>query len=78
MGGIFKAPAAPPPLPVIAPPVDTAAAEAEKRRLASISRKRRGRRGLIATSPRGLTGNPSRGLLELSGVASRKRTLLGE
>ncbi len=78
MGGLFKSPPTPPPLPVYTPPVDTTATDTEKRRLASIKRKRSGRRGLIATSSRGLSAGQSTGLLGLSSVTSRQRSLLGE
>jgi len=65
MGGIFSAPKPPPPAPET-----TAEDDERKRRLEAIARKRRGRLGLIATSPRGL-------LQENPFVVTRK-SLLGE
>jgi len=62
MGGIFSAPKP--------APETTAEDDERKRRLEAIARKRRGRLGLIATSPRGL-------LQENPFVVTRK-SLLGE
>jgi len=68
MGGLLGSPS-PPPLPVELPP-DNTAAEEEVRRKDLLARKRRGRRGTIATS--------NRGLLSLSDNASKRKSLLGE
>jgi len=69
MGSLFSAPKAPPPPPPL--PTEADGDEDErKRRLEVLERKRRGRTGLIATTPRGLlsdTGHPTSG-----------KTLLGE
>jgi len=70
MGGIFSAPKPPPPPPPPPAPETTAEDDERKRRLEAIARKRRGRLGLIATSPRGL-------LQENPFVVTRK-SLLGE
>ena len=67
MGGLFSAPS-PPQLPP--PPVDNTVAEEEDRRKEMIKRKKRGRRGLIATSPSGL--------LSLNSVQNQQHSLLGE
>jgi len=69
MGGLFSAPS-PPPLPPPPEPAPDPAVAEEKRRREAIDRKRRGRRGLITTSPRGLLG--------LTDVASNRPSLLGE
>jgi len=68
MGGLISAPSlpAPPPLPVVADPE----IEARKKRLDEIERRRRGRPGTIATSPRGL--------LSLTDNLPRRKSLLGE
>lgn len=68
MGGLFSAPS-PPSLPPSKPLPDPGLEE-EKRRRDMIARKRRGRHGTIATSPRGL--------LALSDVAPHRPSLLGE
>ncbi len=68
MGGLFSAPS-PPSLPPPNPEPDPGVEE-EKRRQEMIERKRRGRRGTIATSPRGL--------FALNDVTSSRRSLLGE
>ncbi len=69
MGSLFSAPKAPPPPPPL--PTEADGDEDERKsRLEILDRKRRGRAGLIATSPRGLmsdTRYPSAG-----------KTLLGE
>lgn len=68
MGSLFSAPKAPPPPPL---PTEADGDEDErKRRLEALDRKRRGRAGLIATSPRGLLSN--------AGGQSTGKTLLGE
>lgn len=68
MGGFFSAPSPPPPppLPKVADPEE----EKRKIRLETIDRNRRGRRGLIKTS--------SRGLLDSRASAPQRKTLLGE
>lgn len=68
MGGFFSAPS-PPPLPP-PEPIPNPGLEEEKRRREMIERKRRGRRGTITTSPRGL--------LALNDVTPNRRSLLGE
>lgn len=68
MGGLFSSP--PPPLPP--PPLSIDDGEAEKRRLRikALDRRRRGRTGTIATSPKGF--------LSLSGELPKRKSLLGE
>ncbi len=68
MGGLFSAPSPPPPPPL--PTADDSAAQEDERRREAIARKRRGRRGTIATSPRGL--------LSLNDVSAQRLSLLGE
>ncbi len=68
MGGLFSAP--PPPAPLSLPAAPDPAIEARKKRLEEIERRRRGRAGTIATSPRGLLG--------LSDNAPKRKSLLGE
>ncbi len=68
MGGLFSAPSPPPLPPPI--PIPDPGVEEEKRRREMIERKRRGRRGTITTSPRGL--------LSLNDVTSSRPSLLGE
>lgn len=68
MGGIFSTPD-PAPLPAPKEPPDPAIAEREER-LERLERARRGRRGTVATS--------ERGLLAPRGLASQRRSLLGE
>jgi len=72
MGAIFSTPA-PPPTPVPTPQLSTPndAADDERRaRIVELLRRRRGRFGLIQTSPRGVVGPASR--------APRRKSLLGE
>lgn len=69
MGGLFSAPS-PPPLPPTPEPTPDPAIAEEKHRQESIARKRRGRRGLIATSQRGLLG--------LNDNSIHRPSLLGE
>lgn len=52
MGGLFSAPE--PPAPAPPEPAKDPEAEARKKRLEEIDRRRRGRAGTIATSARGL------------------------
>ena len=67
MGGIFSTPSAPPPaLPEIADPGE----EERKARLKAIERNRRGRAGMIKTSPRGI--------FEMSSKYLKRKSLLGE
>jgi len=68
MGGLFSAPS--PPSPPPPKPIPDPGIEEEKRRREMIERKRRGHRGTITTSPRGL--------LALNDVTSSRRSLLGE
>ena len=69
MGGFFSTPKAPPaPAPQSAAP--SAEDEARRERLQTIQRLRRGRAGLTAT------GNG--GLLQLRGLGSERKSLLGE
>ncbi len=68
MGGFFSAPSPPPPMPV--PEVPDREEEARKKRLEDMDRRRRGRGGTIATSPRGL--------LSLKDDTFRRKSLLGE
>ncbi|NQV46537.1 MAG: hypothetical protein HQ504_02020 [Rhodospirillaceae bacterium] len=69
MGGLFSAPAPPPPPPLLPIP-DTSDADARGRRMESLERRRRGRAGTIATSPRGF--------LKQSDVYPKRKSLLGE
>ena len=68
MGGLFSAPSMPAPLPM--PKAVDPEVEACKKRIEEIERRRRGRSGTIATSPRGL--------LALSDNLPRRKSLLGE
>jgi len=68
MGGLFSAPS--PPAPMSLPQAPDPEIEARKKRLEEIDRRRRGRTGTIATSPRGLLG--------LSDNAAKRKSLLGE
>jgi len=68
MGSIFSAPK--PPAPVIAPPLPDPEDEERERRLKALERRRRGRVGLITTSPRGVLGR--------SDSSNTSKTLLGE
>jgi hypothetical protein len=54
MGALFSSPKAPPPPP--SPPLDVPDPEEERRRarLEALARRRRGRRGTVLTSERGL------------------------
>jgi len=68
MGGLFSSPSLPPPLPM--PSVADPEVEARKKRLEEIERRRRGRAGTIATTPRGL--------LSLGNNMPKRKSLLGE
>jgi len=68
MGAIFSSPK-PPPIPE-PPPLPDPDAQDRERRLEALERRRRGRTGLIATSPRGLLSTKNSG--------SSGKTLLGE
>lgn len=68
MGELFSSPSLPPPMPM--PEVKDPEEEARKKRLEEMERRRRGRAGTIATSPRGL--------LSLSDNSQNKKSLLGE
>jgi len=68
MGGLFSAPS-PAPVPQPEAVVDPGTEE-ESRRRELIERKRRGRRGTIATSPKGV--------LATRNDAGNRRSLLGE
>jgi len=72
MGSLFSGPSAPPPPPTPAIEVPDPDAEARRARLEGIKRRRRGRAGLIRTSPRGLLGQSPPGTTD-----ARKTTLGG-
>jgi len=69
MGGLFSSPPPPPPL---SPPLPIDDGETEKRRLRieALKRRRRGRTGTIATSPKGF--------LSPGGGLPKRKSLLGE
>lgn len=52
MGGLFSSPSVP--APVVEEPKDTTEEDERQRRLEDLDRRRRGRRGMVTTSPRGL------------------------
>ena len=69
MGGLFGSPSVPAPAPAVEP--DNSAEEEERqRRLDELDRRRRGRRGMITTSPRGL--------FDLKDWVPQRKSLLGE
>lgn len=68
MGGMFDAPKAPEPAPL--PPEPEPEEDERKARLEAIKRRRRGRAGMIETSPRGI--------LSLSANEDGRKRLLGE
>ena len=70
MGGIFGAPKAPEPAPLPPEPEPDSEEDERKARLKAIERRRRGRAGMIETSPRGV--------LSLSANEDDRKTLLGE
>lgn len=72
MGGILGGPPSPPPPPPPPPPLPDPQEEERKRRLEAIERRRRGRLGTIATSPRGVLEDTT-----ATGPTGPK-TLLGE
>jgi len=68
MGSIFSTPKTP--APVVSPPLPDPEDEERERRLKALERRRRGRAGLITTSPRGALGR--------SDQATTGKTLLGD